>query len=47
MKIILSSKTTLELSKADTKALYDEIRFACNEVSVFPMLERVRALMEI
>lgn len=46
MKIILSENTSLELTKEQAQDLKDEMRHACNEVSVFPMMERVLALME-
>ena len=47
MKATFSAKNTLELSKSDTKNLIDEMRYACREVSVFPVMERVLAMIEV
>lgn len=46
MKLIISKKTTLELTTEKAQALRDEMKFACNRVSVFPIMEEVLAVME-
>jgi len=45
MKIILSSKNTFEISKNETKDFIAEMKYACREVSIFPTMERILALM--
>lgn len=44
MRIILHKKY-IELSPEKAQALKDEMRFACNQVSVFPIMEEILALM--
>ncbi len=46
MKIVLSKKVSLELTPEKSRALQDELKFACNKVSVFPVMEELLALME-
>lgn len=46
MKLILSKRTAIELSKEDSVNFRDEMRHACSEVSVFPVMERILGLME-
>lgn len=46
MKIILSNKVEIELTKEKAQAFRDELRFACHTVSVLPVIEEVLALME-
>jgi len=45
MKLILSENHELTLSKEQSRDLRDEMRFACNNVSVFPVMEEVLRLM--
>ncbi len=46
MKLVLSKKTTIELPPEKARALQDEMRYACNMVSVFPVMEEILAVME-
>lgn len=46
MKIIISKNVSLELTKEQSQALQDELRYACHTVSVFPTMERLLNLME-
>jgi len=46
MKLILSENHELTLSKEQSRDFQDEMRFACREVSVFPVMEEVLRLME-
>jgi len=45
MKITLSTNHVISLTPEQSRALEDEMRYACREVSVFPMMERVLRLM--
>lgn len=44
MKILLS-RNSLDLSAEATRALKDEIHFACTQVSVFPIMEKLLEFM--
>lgn len=46
MKIIISNKLEIELTKEKAIALQDEIRCAVNNVSVFPVMEELLHVME-
>ena len=46
MKLILSENHELTLSKEKSRDLRDEMKYACREVSVFPVMEEVLRLME-
>lgn len=46
MKLTLSKDVTLNLSKQEVVDFMDEMRHACNEVSVFPVMESILGLME-
>lgn len=46
MKLIIDTGVTIELTKEKARYLYDEMRYACNEVSVFPVMEEVISVME-
>lgn len=45
MKILLS-RNTIDLNAETTRALKDEMHFACTQVSVFPVMEKLLGLME-
>lgn len=47
MKLTDSKTIILELPKDKARDLADEMRHACNEVSMFPVMEEVLALMEV
>ena len=46
MKIILSNKVEIELTKEKAQALQDEMRYAVNNVSVLPVMEELLQVME-
>ena len=46
MKLTQSKTITIELTKQDAKNLEHEMKYACNNVSVFPFMEKMLALME-
>lgn len=46
MKLILSDNTQIILTKEKALALHDEMKYACREVSVFPVMESILGLME-
>lgn len=47
MKLTDSKTIILELSKQQAQDLIFEMKYACNEVSVFPVMEEVLRLMEV
>ena len=47
MKIILPSNNEITLTPEQSQALRDEMRFACNRVSVFPVMERLLERTEV
>lgn len=46
MEIILPSRNKITLTPEQSQALQDEMRFACNRVSVFPVMEMILDGME-
>ena len=46
MKITMSKTHELVLTPEQSRDLRDEMKFACNKVSVFPVMERILELME-
>lgn len=46
MKITMSKTHEITLTPEQSRDLRDEMRYACREVSVFPMMERVLGLLE-
>ena len=46
MKIILPSNNEITLTPEQSQALWDEMRYACHTVSLFPVMERLLESME-
>lgn len=46
MKITLSKHHSIELTPEKSKALQDEMRYAVNNVSIFPVMEELLNVME-
>jgi hypothetical protein len=45
MKLILSKNHELTLTPEQSSAFQDEMRYACNQLSVFPCMEQILELM--
>jgi len=46
MEIILPSRNIITLTPEQSQALQDEMKFACNNLSVFPVMEMILNGME-